>query len=142
MLTFAACIMQGCADDVPSADAIAHQKQEALEQEGQRQASIHNFYEKKMLKMILELRDDPKVINYAYLFAENTGKLVFIGKCVGYGIPYATQYTNPQKIQHFGESYGGKGTWLMLVDPKTGDPRVVYIEPRLVVSPIPLTGAN
>jgi hypothetical protein len=35
-----------------------------------------------------------------------------------------------------------EGTWLMLVDPKTGDPRVVYIEPRLVVSPIPLTGAN
>ena len=98
------------------------------------------------------------MINYAYLFAENTGRLISIGKCVGYGIPYSTQYTNPQKIASSREGAyatlpqadpnglfspaSAEGTWLALVDPKTGDPRVVYIEPRIVVSPIPLTGAN
>ena len=62
MLTLVAGLLAGC-DVQPSADQIAHEKQEAVEQEGQRQAglpAIHNFYEKKMLKTILELRDDQR----------------------------------------------------------------------------------
>lgn len=29
-------------------------------------------------------------------------------------------------------------TWLMMIDPKTNSPRPVYIEPEIVVSPLPL----
>lgn len=59
--------------------------------------AITNYQEKKLLKSIYELRDNDKLINYAYLFSQQTGKLIFIGKCLGYGLPYATQYSNPQK---------------------------------------------
>ncbi len=141
-----------------SADEIDQQKQEQALQQAQRQAgmpAILNFQEKKLLKMIYELRDDEKIINYAYLYNEMQGKLVFLGKCMGYGIPYATQYSNPEK-----EVYGGgyqrgfgslpqaepnglfmpataEGTWVMLLD-KNNEPHPVYIEPRVIVSPFPL----
>jgi hypothetical protein len=83
-----------------------------------------------------------------------TGKLIFIGKCIGYGIPYATQYSNPQKVYHEGSQYGlilpqaepnglfmpadARGTWVLLLD-KDGQPHPVYIEPDVIVSPFPLT---
>ena len=149
----------GC-DMTPSADQKAHEQQEQIEQQGQRIAglpNISNFAEKKLLKTVLELRDNPKTINYAYLFAENSGKLIPLGRCYGYGIPYATQYTSPQKDIYYGTSSSihlampqadpnglfspasADGTWLDLIDPKTGDHAVTYIEPRIIVSPIPLT---
>jgi hypothetical protein len=33
---------------------------------------------------------------------------------------------------------GLSATWVMLVDPKTGEPRPVYVEPSILVSPFPL----
>ncbi len=82
----------------------------------------------------------------------------FIGKCIGYGIPFSAQFTNPEVVVHE-QSYSGgsfgtlpqadpnglfmptssSATWLMMMDPKTGKPRPVYIEPEIVVSPFPLT---
>jgi hypothetical protein len=117
--------------------------------------AIINFQEKRMLKMIYELRDKEKMICYAYIVAEMTGKLVYIGKCFGYGMPYATQYSNPQKTIE-GQTNGefttigqsepnglympasAEGTWLMLLDEK-GAPHPVYIEPRVIVSPFQLS---
>ena len=32
-----------------------------------------------------------------------------------------------------------EGTWIMLIDPRTNDTRSVYIEPRVIVSPFPLS---
>jgi len=141
----------------PTADEIDRQKQEKILQEGQRQTgmpAIVNYQEKKNLKTIYELRDNNKLINYAYLFNNMTGKLIFIGKCIGYGIPYATQYSNPQKVYHEGSQYGlilpqaepnglfmpadARGTWVLLLD-KDGQPHPVYIEPDVIVSPFPLT---
>ena len=77
----------------------ARQQQKMLS-EAQRETgmpAIHNFQEKKLLKEIYELRDNEKLVNYAYLYNEMQGKLVFIGKCIGYGIPYSTQYSNPER---------------------------------------------
>ena len=88
------------------------------------------------------------------MFAENTGKLIYIGRCIGYGLPYATQYTNPEKIGYASSQVGvvtlpqadpnglfmpisADGTWLMLVD-KTGTPRVTYFEPKVIASSFPL----
>ncbi len=85
------------------------------------------------------------------------GELIFIGRCVGYGLPYSVQYTNPERVAHR-ENYGSgsfgtmpqadpnhlfmpsglSATWLMMVDPSTGDARPVYVEPQIIVSPFPL----
>lgn len=123
---------------------------------------IINYQEKKNLKMIYELRDQEKMICYAYLWNEFNGKLIFFGKCLGYGIPYATQYSSSMKLTKGTYDDGTKpstgtadiavpqaepnglfmpadaeGTWLMMLDDK-GEPHPVYCEPRVIVSPFPL----
>lgn len=145
-----------CGEYQPTTDEKEQAQQEQLLQQAQRETgmpAVPNHQEKKLLKMIYELRDDNKLINYAYLYNEMQGKLVFLGKCIGYGLPYATQYSNPEKVA---DRYNGawltlpqaepnglfmpssaEGTWLMLIDAK-GDPHPVYIEPRVIVSPFPL----
>ena len=142
----------GC-DMQESSDQQMNRQQEKLAKEAVSELglpAIKNFTEKRFMKMIIELRDQPNLINYAYLFAENSGQLVFIGKCVGYGIPYATQYTNPEVETYQGNTKpqadpnglfspaSADGTWLMLIDPQTNKPKVVYIEPKILVSPFPL----
>ena len=132
-------------------------QQEKLMQEANSQTgmpAIKNFQERKLMKMILELRDQENLICYAYIIPEMTGKPVFLGKCIGYGLPYATQYTNPEKVeQSYSQSYGtlpqadpnglfmpsqADATWLMLIDPSTNEARPVYIESRILVSPFKL----
>lgn len=124
--------------------------------------NIVNFQQKKTMKMIYELCDREDLICYAYLKSDYNGQLFFIGKCVGYGVPFSAQYTNPQK--YFNDPYGdisagsliisqadpnglymptsSSATWLMMVDPKTNEPRPVYIEPEIIISPFPLPCMN
>ena len=150
-------ILTSC-NNTPNSNTILAKKQEQLMQEANRQVgmpSIVNFQEKKILKMIFELRDQAKVMTFTYLISEMNGKPVFLGKSVGYGIPYATQFTNPEIIAR-ADNYGvatlpqadpnglfmpssAEGTWVMLVNPDTNEPEVVYIEGRILVSPFKLT---
>lgn len=114
--------------------------------------NLVNFQQKKLMKMVYELCDKEDLICYAYIKSDYQGKLMFIGKCIGFGIPFSAQYTNPEKrIYH---SEGGtipqadpnglymptssSATWLMMVDPETKEARPVYIEPEIVVSPFSL----
>lgn len=60
---------------------------------------VTNFFEKSQLKEIYELRDDPNLICYWYTKNDMTGKWIYQGKCVGYGIPYTTQFTQPETMQ-------------------------------------------
>lgn len=142
-----------------STDERESQRQEQLQRQAQAQSglpAIHNFQEKKLLKQIYELRDNENLICYAYLYNELNGKLSFFGKCLGYGIPYSTQYSNPEKEVYEGGYQRGfgsmpqaepnglfmpnssEGTWLMMVD-TAGTPHPVYVEPRIIVSPFRLT---
>lgn len=151
-------LLFSCENYQPTADDKAQQAQEVLQQQGQAQAglpAIHNFQEKKLLKQIYELRDQEKLITYAYLYNEFNGKLIFLGTCIGYGIPYTTQFSNPEKEIYPGglnRGFGSipqaepnglfmptssEGTWLMLLD-STGTPHPVYVEPRVIVSPFKL----
>lgn len=116
--------------------------------------NIPNFQQKKLMKLIYELCDKEDLICYAYIKSDYQGKLVFIGKCIGYGIPFSAQYTNPEKIAT--RISGGlavlpqadpnglymptssSATWLIMINPKTNKPQPVYIEPEIVVSPFPL----
>ena len=141
----------------PSSDHIQSQQQERILAEGTAQTgmpAIHNFRERKLLKDILELRDQDGLVTYTYIFADMTGKLVFFCDSIGYGIPYATQYTNPQ---HVDTSYpsiryilpqadpnglfspaSAEGTWVMCKNPHGPEVKPIYIEPRIVVSPFKL----
>lgn len=144
-------------DDQKNSNTVLAAKQESIMQEAVRQAgmpNIVNFTQRKQLKMIQELCDQENLICYAYIVPEMTGKPVYLGKCIGFGIPYATQYTSPEKIAFEGwhdspvipqaDPNGlfmpdnAEGTWLMMIDPKTKEVHPVYCEPRVLVSPFPL----
>ena len=156
LLAFLACTAEDC-NSPPSSDTIQRQQQETLLKEGTMQTgmpAIKNFRERKLLKDILEMRDQDGLVTYTYLFAEMTGKLIFFCDSVGFGIPYATEYTNPQKPLYDSRGVAtmpqadpnglfspsaAEGTWVLCKDPngKAGT-QPVYIEPRIVVSPFKL----
>lgn len=157
-------VFTSCVDMKQSSEAKASHKQEQLMLEAESQIgmpAITNFQEKKIAKMIFELRDRSDLVCYAYIVNHMTGNLVFIGKCIGYGLPYSTQYTNPEKlVDRYGRSIdnhnydaynlpqadpnglfmpqGLSATWLMMINPKTNEPTPIYVEPELIVSPFPL----
>lgn len=158
-------ILTACRSEntVPSADQALTEQTEKSMQEANRQVgmpAIVNFQERKFMKMILELRDQENLVCFAYI-VNLEGELIFLGKCIGYGLPYSVQYTNPERMDHLdGGQYGARApytiaqpdpnglympeglsaTWLMLIDDKTGDPRPVYVEPEIMVSPFALHG--
>lgn len=122
--------------------------------------SITNYQEKRWAKMIFELRDKSDLVTYAYI-VDMHGNLHFIGKCIGYGLPYSVQYTSPLKGQDIGGSSrftyvampqadpnglympdGLSATWLMMEDPETGEVKPVYIEQEIMVSPFRLKSVN
>ena len=113
--------------------------------------AITNWQEKKLFKMIYELRDKEDLICYAYI-VDMHGKLHFLTKCIGYGIPYSTQYTSPERPEEdrFGNytlpqadpngmymPEGLSATWIIAVDEK-GETRPIYVEPEIIVSPVKL----
>jgi len=119
--------------------------------------NLANYQQKKTMKMIYELCDQEDLVCYAYLFSDYRGELNYVGRCIGFGVPFSAQYTNPDKIIEDPWRYqsGGKvipqadpnglymptsstATWLMMLDEKTGNARPVYFEPTIVVSPFPL----
>lgn len=139
-------------------DRVQRQQQEVMLQEATAQTgmpAIKNFRERKLLKDILELRDQDGLVTYTYVWNEFNGKLVFFCNSVGYGIPYATQYTAPMKPLYGNSQVGfavpqadpnglfspaaAEGTWVMCADPaKANGTKPVYVEPRIVVSPFKL----
>ncbi|MFH0873947.1 MAG: hypothetical protein V1846_03905 [Candidatus Komeilibacteria bacterium] len=144
-----------------SSDDLQQQAQEKLLLEANAKTgmpSIINFRERKLLKLILELRDQEGLVTWTYTFSEVTGKLTFLGESIGYGLPYATQYTNPEKLEYYSGSghyvlpqadpnglfspSSAEGTWVLLKDPNSSKVAPIYVEPRVVVSPFKLTGDN
>lgn len=144
----------GC--DKPSSDTQQRAMQERMLQEATSQTgmpAIKNFRERKILKDILELRDQDGLVTYTYLFNELNGKLVFLGETIGYGIPYATQYTNPERLAGYSNNAvtlpqadpnglfspaSAEGTWILMKDPNGKEVKPIYVEPRIVVSPFRL----
>jgi hypothetical protein len=118
---------------------------------------ITRFTEKRNLKMLYELRDNPKLTTIAYIVDLN-GKLHRFCDALGYGFPYATQFTNPQRDTYYPVATGttshfqmpqpepnglfmpaaADGTWVMCLNPETKEMHPVYVEPRVIISPFPL----
>ena len=157
LLCLSMILMSASCETQPSADEIQKVQTEQSLGEANKQIgmpAIVNFQEKKLFKQIIELRDTENLITYCYLMNEMNGTVgQFLGKGIGYGIPAATQYTNPQYIAENDQSGFAvlpqadpnglfmptqtSATWYMLLDAK-GVPHPVYIEPLIIVSPIPL----
>lgn len=146
-----------------SVDKAITEQQEKLMKEAERATglpAITNFTERRMVKWLYELRDQPNYRTYTYLVTMQ-GKLIKFCDSVGYGINASIQYSNPEKMVH---DYGMDGrsaaftkqaepnalftpdglaaTYVMCVDNTTDDVRAVYIEPEIVVSPFPLDYVN
>jgi hypothetical protein len=144
------------ADSCNSSDDKQHEQQEKMLQEGTAQMgmpAIKNFRERKMLKDILELRDQDGLVTYTYIFPEMTGIPRFLCNSVGYGIPYATEYTNPMNPERTNpipqadpnglfSPASADGTWVLCKDPEGTKVRPVYIEPRVIVSPFKMDASK
>lgn len=131
-----------------TADRKDQEAQEKLQEEGRKQSglpAITNFTEKKMMREIYELRDS-QIRTWTYLVDMN-GKKHLLCESVGYGIPYAAQYSNPQKEMVNSHNTiaqaepnglfmpaSAEGTWIMAMTDK--GPKPMYVEERVIVSPI------
>lgn len=139
---------------------MQREQQERILQEGAAQVgmpAIKNFREKKLVKDNLELRDQEGLVTYTYLFSDMWGCVVLLGDTIGYPIPYAVQFTNPQKIERdTGHGFGilpqadpnglfspssAEGSWTLMKDPKGKNVAPVYQEPRIIASPFKLPEA-
>jgi len=133
--------------------------------------AVINGTEKRLLKMIYELRDDPKLVTYTYITDLN-GKLHEVCKgtnSIGYPVPYATQYTAPKapvvrrSTYPAGFNYQGEwrtfeadqpepnglympttaeGTWVVCLNPETKQIAPVYIEDRVRTYPYRVVAAE
>ena len=133
---------------------IESKKQEELSKQAVQSVglpAITNFAEKRMMKDIIELRDQNTPTVTYLVGMEN--QLTKLCDSVGFGLPYATQYTNPQSETYSGGHYivlpqadpnglyspeAADGTWILCVDHKDGKAKPLYVEPRVIVSPIEL----
>ena len=142
----------------PSSDTVQREQQERILAEGTSQVgmpAVKNFRERKLMKDIIEMRDQSGLVTYTYMASEMTGKVGdLLCESIGYPIPASTQFTNPEKVTYEGAHYGitlpqadpnglfspasAEGTWVMCKNPNGGDVAPVYSEPRLIVSPFPL----
>lgn len=162
MILFAAVISIAASEDscddskAAKVDAIQREQQAVMLEEATAQTgmpAIKNFRERKLLKDILELRDQDGLVTYTYTYSEMTGKYLYFCDSIGYGIPYATQYTNPERPTW--ANGGGvtlpqadpnglfspaaaEGTWVMCKNPDSKEVRPIYVEPRVIVSPFKL----
>lgn len=133
----------GCEDS----DSTQRREQEVILKEATSQTgmpAIRNFRERKLLKMILEKRDQVNLQTYTYTYAEASGEIKFFCNSVGFAIPYATQYTNPQRYDS-GVSVpqadpsglfspeSADASWIMCKTP-SGELQPVYVEPKVIVT--------
>jgi len=154
-------LVAGCETYQASSDQKQSEQQERILQEGTSQVgmpAIKNFRERKIVKQLLEMRDQSNLVTYSYV--ENTiptvvrgytalgGKFTYLGVTIGYGTTYATQFTSPQKVVYVRSTStysqvlpqadpnglfspaSAEGTWIMMKDPD-GNVTPQYIEPKI-----------
>lgn len=155
----------GCSGDVkPTSDQVITKQQESNLANAARDVgmpAIVNYTEKHLVKQLYEMRDDPKLVTYTYLQGID-GRLTCLGTSIGYGIPYAVQFSNPQKQERPAYAYheyqsvvidqaepnglyppsSTAGTWVFLYNPETKQGEPTYVEPNVTVSRFKLTGPS
>lgn len=158
-------LLVACEPMPPTSDQVQQKRMETLVAEGVAEVgapAITNFQELRDAKENYELRDQTGLVIYVYL--ENMiptvvpghtalgGKLSFVCVGTGYGLPYGTQFSNPEKatwhanggwlILPQAEPNGlfmpptAEGTWIKCKDPNGGtEVKPILLEPRGVYSP-------
>ena len=143
-----------------SADSIASQQTAQLAKEAAMQTGmpgITNFTEKKAVKWLYELRDEPNYRTHTYIVTM-TGQFIKVCDSVGYGVNASIQYSNPVRVFHPAGVNGRTATFIpqvepnglfmpeglaatyvMCVDAENDDVKAVYVEPEVIVSPFPLS---
>ena len=154
LLFVIAVALTGC-DYTPSAEQEQSRATEQLQAEAQAQVGmpdILNWTEKRQMKDILELRDQPELITFTYI-VNMDGDLLPLCQSIGYGLPYSVQYTSPEKVSVHGAGQGRVGfslpqadpnglympdglsaTWVLCTNPLDGSIDPVYVEPSIIVS--------
>lgn len=134
-----------------SSDSKQQAQQEVILQQGTDAVgmpAITRFAERKELKQILEARDQEIATTTYYL--DMMGHRHKLCDSIGYPLPYATQFTNPQK--RVAAAYllpqadpnglfspaSADGTWVLCLNPETKKPAALYVEPKVVASPFAL----
>lgn len=157
--------LSGCSTTDLNADTKQTQKQEELEKEMRDNIGdpeITEFWEAQNYNKIMEKRDNPKLICYWYTKNEYTGKYIYEGQCSGFGVPYSTQISNPEKIVEGDKELGydlsgyvnypmskpqaepnglymptsSSATWVLVYDQKTKESKVEYVEHLISVTEI------
>lgn len=147
-------ILLSACDEIKSSTETERGKQEQMSLQSVQAVgmpAITNFAEKRMMKDILELRD--KSVPTITYISDMNGKMHKLCDSIGFGLPYSTQYTSPMKLDGNSQSYttvpqadpnglyspaSSDGTWVQCVNPKTKEASVIYVEPRIIVSPFEL----
>lgn len=110
---------------------------------------VSNFFEYSQLKEIYEMRDNPNLICYWYTKNDMSGKWIYQGTCIGYGIPYGASITSPESYQKvlsaswemaplaepnglYTDSVTSSATWILTTN-KEGDIKPTYIESEITV---------
>ena len=138
-------LLVGCDDTSSKENNYTEEtKNQILDMHGM--PNISNGYEYSQLKEIYELRDDPNLICYWYTKNDMSGKWIYQGTCIGYGIPYGASITNPEQYEYNGitiplaEPNGlytngvtSSATWVLTTD-KEGNVTPTYIESEITVS--------
>ena len=99
MVLMVAAFMLGCNNSAPTADEIEQNKQEGLQKnitDSVGMPGILKYTEKRLARQLYELRDKV-VLTYTYL-PDINGKLHHVCDSIGFGLPYATQFSSPSKM--------------------------------------------
>lgn len=152
VLTVLVALFLGC--DPPTTDDMqADEQAQALAQAHAQigMPAVTHFAEKHEAKDIYEMRDK-SLPTHSYIVNEMNGCLLYLGTSVGFGLPYATQYTSPTRSKYRNNGYyqvpqaepnglfmpsSAEGTSIMLKGPDD-NVQPVYVEPRVLVSPFRL----
>ena len=136
----------------PIADQKATAQQEYLARRAMDEVGIYqptHFTRKRLANRIGQLLDDPTLATIAYAQGID-GRLRCIGRTIGFPLPGATQTTSPARLET-GGYYTSRwavampqaepdqlfspatedATWLLLVNPKTGQASPAYFEGKV-----------
>ena len=136
--------------------ATARTSEQAIQQIDQMVGfpSIVNGFEKRMVRMLYELRDNPEFKTITYITTYE-GRLIKICDSIGFGINASIQFSNPQKVYQESGMSGRAATFIPQAEPNGlfmpeglsatyvmcmfGDEmKPVYLEPEIIVSPVAL----
>lgn len=150
--------LTACEPRQPSSDQRMAAEQERMLQDGVSAVgmpAIKNWREKRLLKMIYELRDQDGLRTYTYVVAQQSGQRVFLCDSIGFPINDATGFSSPEKIwMSSGGSHAfpmiqaepnglftpdsSNSYWVMCLDTDKGKPSPTFITGYPLVTTFPL----